>query len=61
MNRWANLTSSRLEQKAQQNRSVIDFVGLQTYGWGGAANSAAKPSLRNCSFKFLGTSVITVR
>ena len=57
----ANLTSSRFEQKAQQNRSMIDFVGLQTYWLGGAANSAAKPSFCNCWFKFLGTSVITVR
>jgi hypothetical protein len=56
-----SLTSSRLQQKAQQNRGMIDFVGLQTYWWGGAANSAAKPSFCNCWFKFLGTSVITVR
>ena len=57
----ANLTSFCVEQKAQQNRVIIDLVGLQTYCLGGAAKSAAKPSFCNCLFKFLGTSVITVR
>lgn len=57
----ASLTSSRVEQKAQQNRGRIDLVGLQSYWLGGVAKSGAKPSRFNCAFKLLGTSVMTVR
>jgi hypothetical protein len=42
-----NPTSSSTKQTAQRKRVFLEFVGLQHYGLGGAAKSAAKPSLHN--------------